>query len=297
MRTHSQIYTEWANGEREYYDLEADPLQFTDLYPSITSDKKDQLAKQLRSIRHEELEPVISDAIKFETEIKGHYGSISVSGFAEAHRGIEKLELEIFDRIHRTYWDGENWTSGEALVIADLAQENGLISQWRYQFDPAATQSLPPQEVDLTFSVKVTDFNSKVAWKRDVHVIECQTGAPETWIDETVKDFPTQLPLLLTGRAIDNEEVKEVQICFYDLMNKTFWDGKKWGPENVTISVATVPGSEPDSEYRRFSYLFDEEVTSDIFVSVRAFDNRGNFDKTVASRTILKRLLKAKSPD
>ena len=31
MRTHKHIYTEWGNGAREYYDIEADPVSYTHL--------------------------------------------------------------------------------------------------------------------------------------------------------------------------------------------------------------------------------------------------------------------------
>jgi len=50
MRTHKHIYTEWGNGAREYYDIEADPEQINNLFDSLDDQKKKQLWNQIREL-------------------------------------------------------------------------------------------------------------------------------------------------------------------------------------------------------------------------------------------------------
>ena len=45
LRTEAYTYVEYPTGEREYYDLRADPYQLTNAYASLDQTRKDALAE------------------------------------------------------------------------------------------------------------------------------------------------------------------------------------------------------------------------------------------------------------
>ncbi len=48
VRARDEMYTEYSNGEREYYDLKADPGQLRNRYESMSADARSRLAGRLR---------------------------------------------------------------------------------------------------------------------------------------------------------------------------------------------------------------------------------------------------------
>jgi N-acetylglucosamine-6-sulfatase len=51
LRLPHSIYVEYANGEREYYDLESDPYELTNTYPKLSSRQADALHSQLARLK------------------------------------------------------------------------------------------------------------------------------------------------------------------------------------------------------------------------------------------------------
>jgi N-acetylglucosamine-6-sulfatase len=47
LRLQHAIYVEYANGEREYYDLRSDPYELTNTYPELSPSQADVLHSQL----------------------------------------------------------------------------------------------------------------------------------------------------------------------------------------------------------------------------------------------------------
>jgi N-acetylglucosamine-6-sulfatase len=50
LRTETYTYVEYATGEREYYDLRADPYQLTNAYASLGQARKDALREKTRAL-------------------------------------------------------------------------------------------------------------------------------------------------------------------------------------------------------------------------------------------------------
>jgi arylsulfatase A-like enzyme len=50
LRLPHSIYVEYANGEREYYDLKSDPYELTNTYPTLSPSKVDALHSQLAGL-------------------------------------------------------------------------------------------------------------------------------------------------------------------------------------------------------------------------------------------------------
>jgi arylsulfatase A-like enzyme len=47
LRLRHAMYVEYANGEREYYDLDSDPYELTNIYPELSPDQVDALHSRL----------------------------------------------------------------------------------------------------------------------------------------------------------------------------------------------------------------------------------------------------------
>ena len=166
MRTHKHIYTEWGNGAREYYDIEADPDQINNLFDSLDDQKKKQLWNQIRELRSEEIDPFVSNAIEVTTHPPGCLDTIEISGFAEDDCGIDKLELEIFEKIKSQYWNGDDWVSEKSTVMAEVISPKGIVTDWRYRFSPSK-KSTKLENIDLNISVKVFDLQGNSAEQKN----------------------------------------------------------------------------------------------------------------------------------
>ena len=179
MRTHNHIYTEWGNGAREYYDIEADPEQINNLFDSLDDQKKKQLWNQIRELRSEEIDPFVSNAIEVTTHPSGELGTIEISGFAEDDRGIDKLELEIFDKTKSQYWNGDDWVSEKTTVLAEVISPKGMVTDWRYRFSPSQ-KSTKLENIDLNISLEVFDLQGNSTDQRDVQSLKLNPDQPET---------------------------------------------------------------------------------------------------------------------
>jgi hypothetical protein len=47
LRLRHAMYVEYGNGEREYYDLDSDPYELTNIYPELPPDRVDALHTRL----------------------------------------------------------------------------------------------------------------------------------------------------------------------------------------------------------------------------------------------------------
>jgi hypothetical protein len=60
LRMSSQIYTEWANGEREFYDLEKDPYQLENAIASVSDKQKSEFSNELRNLKQGDTKPIVT---------------------------------------------------------------------------------------------------------------------------------------------------------------------------------------------------------------------------------------------
>ncbi|MDB2686934.1 sulfatase-like hydrolase/transferase [Mariniblastus sp.] len=184
MRTHKHIYTEWGNGAREYYDIEADPEQINNLFDSLDAPKKKQLWEQIRELRTEEFDPFVTDAVEIATFPLDESGTIEISGFAEDDRGIGKLELEIFEKTSSQYWNGDDWVSEKSTVLAEVSSPKGMLTSWQYRFSPI-DKSTKLKDIDLKVSIKVFDLQGNSTEKKiSSHQLLIQSVASPARLNE-----------------------------------------------------------------------------------------------------------------
>ena len=99
IRTHDKIYTEWATGGREFYDLAADPDQRVNLYTELDPEKQKHFAQQMRSLRKTDSLPKFTamhcSSNNQYNRICGSLEPVVFYGFVESDAGTKSVELEM----------------------------------------------------------------------------------------------------------------------------------------------------------------------------------------------------------
>lgn len=134
MRRYDTVYTEHATGDREYYDLAADPMQLNNSYTSLSIVGQAALALQMRSLKADGNPRV---GVSFpEADGEMFEGELELSGIIDAPFGAAAVRLAVFDQTTRKFWDGSSWQSSFQQVSADIGRRTSLVSTWSYTFNP-----------------------------------------------------------------------------------------------------------------------------------------------------------------
>ena len=136
LRTTDTVYTEWANGEKDYYDLKSDPQQLDNSFDELQPIYQDFLASWLRQLKNSEQTSNARFTIPFEHREKLTIGQ-SLRGLAEDPQGVAQVKLAIRDLDGKRYWNGSAWQAEFVLVEAELENPEGQISFWNYEAMPA----------------------------------------------------------------------------------------------------------------------------------------------------------------
>jgi arylsulfatase A-like enzyme len=129
LRLTDGLYNEWASGGREYFDLNADPEQLENIYPSLDASTRRSLASTIRSAKS----PMPSTA-SFQTPYT--HGEIlpfpyEISGIAESSSSMRRVAMAVRDLSNGRFWDGENWVVGFRQVDATIAHRNAVLTNWK----------------------------------------------------------------------------------------------------------------------------------------------------------------------
>lgn len=237
LRSRNSIYTEWASGGREFYDLGADPEQLKNRYDQLSPERQIELSKRLRKTRKSNAAPLIAETrceqMTNHSRVCASHQPVEFSGLVEADAGVEKVELEIRCVDTGEYWDGDDWSDVRRLVNAELQQPSGLVSQWDYGLDTSqvasgsATESaslLAPRNVQL--AVVVTDLVGRQTHQASFGFVLSFLD-PETSIlaHEESEDGKR---LTILGNASDLRLIKSVQVSLLDPETRSYWNGSQW---------------------------------------------------------------------
>ncbi|MGI9516201.1 MAG: sulfatase family protein [Pirellulaceae bacterium] len=296
MRTRDHIYTEWAIGDREYYDIKADPEQLVNLFPSLSAERRGALADQLRDIRQDSIAPRFArlfhmDPLILNNTVSAGFKPETFSGFVEDDRGIDSVQLELYCENIDSYWDGTDWTTQPARVDATLAIPGGNITRWEWSLDTSqvAFGEGKLSRRDTVVNLIATDVDGNETRWDHAQPLKIMVDDPETWIDHPPGRFLSGSPFTVSGRAADNRKLARVEMSVTDLENDLYWDGQEWTDERRLFDVEIVP--DPDAggpgDHYRWSYTFDGPREGRVFICVRAYDDEGNCDTSIPFRIIL----------
>ncbi len=290
-RTPNEVYTEWATGSREFYDLTTDPRQLKNLISQTASEKIAKFSADLRAIRHVACAPIVahltsptkpqSNAFRSFPQ-NANFIPIEFVGFAESDGGVAKVELEFLSRATGEYWTGQGWSSQRCKVESTLANSGGLITAWRYLLD---TSMLPAQAKEnacreLQISVSATNSQGVSSHWTAPEQIKLVTDQPETWIDSPVPATQLCRPMMLTGKVADKREIKVVRVTIFDKTANTYWNGSDW-TDKVSVVDATL--SKPDEKgFVQWQYDFKGRSDNWVFVGAKAVNQARAYDETMA---------------
>jgi len=126
-RTASTIYTEWANGAREFYDLGDDPYQLENRYNSLSEGEQATLARALHELKQGDMAPIVTVSTQ-----QRHANTLALQGCAEDVDAVTGVELSL--------------THAEAAPItrdATLLNTGGLLTAWEASID---LTDIPPED-------------------------------------------------------------------------------------------------------------------------------------------------------
>ena len=123
LRTQDAVYTEWANGGRDYFDLSptADPQQLNNSWEMLSEKTKSALASELRKVwtanRAGSINKVGRDA-EYHTAVETIEPGDAIRGFAEAADGVDHVLMTMVDNASGLYFNGKAWQSRTVRVAA-----------------------------------------------------------------------------------------------------------------------------------------------------------------------------------
>ena len=139
LRRYSDIYVEWANGDREYYDLAQDPYQLENKWPSVAPDEREKLAAELRSLSDcagpscdgGAAPDPIDTQIDLQADTNFDNESVSFSGTASDDNAVTKVEL-VVRADNRHYLGDSEFAAGYRNIEAALASPGEKSTAWTY---------------------------------------------------------------------------------------------------------------------------------------------------------------------
>ena len=279
FRSMRHLYTEWASGSFEYYDLETDPEQLVNLYPQLDRNRQVELADQLRRHRGKNgFDPVIGNEFTIPERYKerkvmsGNFDPVPFTGFVEDDDGVAGVELELYCPKINSYWNGQRWSETPSTVSATLSMPNGHITRWMYELD---TRSIAFSETermnrrDVVVNLIATDVNDNQTHWPTAFEFKMKINDPETWIDPLEKWTDKNKPLRVTGRAADNFQLKRVDLLVVDLDREMFWDDnrKEWIKERTTfpVDLTFLDRDDQPGHHGTWSYDFNGPQKGKIF--------------------------------
>lgn len=294
LRGENYGYTEWATGDREYYELDTDPEQLDNRIDTLSAAQVDDLRQRLRQLRIiKDRPPTVTVQTDSWQKIAQdpqnlNYVPLSISGFADADAGIDSAALELHDTTSNQYWNGEDWQDVPAELPVELRNPGGLVSQWscplrirRPAFPEtlASSTSIELAERKVSVVVRVIDRNGQTRSERLNHELQLRPMDPETWILVTDKSENSTSGVQLSGYAHGIRPIRNVRVVVQDKEAKTYWDGHGWVGKYTHFEAAVVA---TENGGVHWTYMFPGDLKERLHFGARALDEKFNFDKTPA---------------
>ncbi len=263
LRMNKQIYTQWSNGEREFYDLDADPYQLENRIDSLTEAQRKQFSRQLRDLKEGVEIPIVTVGNE---ELVG--SKPKIEGVAEDDNSIQKVELEIHDPSRSLYWNGSGWQNEKSILAATLKNKNGLMSDWEYPADFSEVKDKGNVIVVARSFDDAANVSKEVEFKFSVDVVD-----PQTKLSSHLEGSTVQSPAVLSGTCSDDFELSGVEVKLQRLDDGQFWNGRTWSSREVYV----LKRVKQENWHVRLPMAAGRYA-----VSVRAVDRAGNFDLSPA---------------
>lgn len=212
------IYTEWSNGSREFYDLDSDPFQVSNRFDQISPGVQQRLSSELHDLKSGMDQPIVTIATQ------GHISfQPTLLGCAEDDSGVSSVEMEIINRANGQYYSGQAWTESPANVKAKLMNQDGLLTDWRINLD------LTDIGADGFVEIRVRSRNQRGQVSETVTAEFRVDGIePKTELKQQLNGSIVSSPVLLSGTATDDHQVRGVELRLHRSADGKNWNGNSW---------------------------------------------------------------------
>ena len=139
LRYHNEIYVEWINGDKEYYDFSKDPHELSNAFEDLSPPKKRLFKRDLLSSRHISMNPIVT-IIPAPVELDDRANW--VQGRAEDDHSIREIMLQLQNQKTKKYWDGSHWSESPTDLKANVSANDQQLITWHYPVDQLKTPRL-----------------------------------------------------------------------------------------------------------------------------------------------------------
>lgn len=244
LRMKDSIYTEWANGDKDFFDLATDPHQLENRFDELSFVDQCALAQSLRLLANPAQPPKARFTEPLQPGAAIPTGG-EIWGLAEDPYGVTRVSLSIRNETNGHYWNGERWQLEFAQVEAEIDNEWGQISLWSYQVPRAeALKVRGDVSVEAWAINQSREFASptRSMFRFDHKGPQCSCNLPRP--GQTFKRW-----VLFSGASKDNTKVSEIRLIVRDLTTNQYWDGKKMVDQLERVSVPV----DFESDWRRLA--------------------------------------------
>ncbi len=228
LRLHDSVYTQWSNGDREFYDLTADPCELDNAVDGLTADVRAALDEKLGRLRQSMPGPACFIECPF-TSNAVFLRTARLSGLAEAPGPVRAVRLvisDLTDNRQARFWNGSGWQAERISLAAELAAPGGLVSDWNYVFSPPCGKSLQQFRVAAWTIGQSGPENSQPVFKD----FSIDAELPVTEVTAPVADRVVKLVegFEIRGFARDEQLVSNVRLALINPQTGLYWNGKAW---------------------------------------------------------------------
>lgn len=261
LRLPNRIFTEWSNGQKEFYDLADDPYQVNNKIDTLSPQQQAELSRQLHELKQGDSQPIVTftcpELISKNTEI---------GGLAEDDDSVAAVEISIHDSQQNVYWTGKSWESGYSSVKTQLSSPHGLITDWRVSVDLSKIQN----NGNITIVAKAKDAQGN---ESDPNSFTFRVDAiePETLLKLPATGSTVESPVILFGTCSDNQKMRGIELVLQNVDKKTFWNGVDWVKNESTFFKRV--------EQERWHTTLEVPVGR-YRASAKSLDQAGNYDGT-----------------
>jgi hypothetical protein len=268
LRMSRQIFTEWSNGELEFYDLNTDPFQLENAIDSLSAKQKSDFSRELHSLKQGAPQPIATiaspDLICKNTIIRGK---------AEDDQAVSSVELEIHNPRLNVYWNGKNWHTERATVRADLANPNGLLTDWQASLDLSEIKN----DGQLTVVARARDDQGLVS-DDATYTFRVDAIEPTTLLRGPVRDETVESPVVVYGGCGDNQAMYGVELTLRNVDDDTYWNGSQWTKSESTFFKRAA---------RKLWHVELNLPPGRYETSARSRDKAGNYDSSPATTAFI----------
>ena len=259
VRFEDGLYTEWANGDREFFDLANDPEQLDNIYQLLPIHEQLVNSYWLRALRNNELSPDVRFSSVFQPD-QPVVKQRAISGLAEDTFRVQQVRVAIRDNQTKQYWNGHAWQDNFSHIPARLDNPGGQLTVWELE-------DMPPGDGNTSgrFSAWAWAYDGSGAFSGSEPVtFHYDFTAPVIQLDGDLKNSFNE-SVSISGTASDDVGAKQVRFLVRERNSRMFWTGEHFQPAPAEVVVPTNGsgrfgwvGSPPEGSYTWTGVAIDE---------------------------------------